>query len=52
MMRGSKQHCREHDDGEKRAENASVQLRPGQVLGHVILRNLATVIAAGGEGSY
>jgi hypothetical protein len=51
MMRGSKQHRHEHKHGDKRAENTAAQLRPGQVLGHVILRNPTTVIAAGAESS-
>jgi hypothetical protein len=51
MMRGSKQHRHGHKHGEKRAENTSAQLRPGQVLGHVILRNLSATIAAGAESS-
>jgi hypothetical protein len=51
MMRGSKQHRHEHKHREKRAENTSAELRPGQVLGHVILRNLTTAIAVSAESS-
>jgi hypothetical protein len=51
MMRGGKKRRRKSDHRKQCANEASAQSCAGQVLGHGILRNLATAIAVDAEGS-